>query len=315
MASHASLLTATLTRNRHALRPIIQYQLYTSRAHPQPKPTFAVQEALGFVLEGTAERRTKRELRWERNREKREKKGLKDDGPYRNQDETIEIAVNLNLDPRKPNQSLRGSFPLPHGTGKTPNVIAFVSSDKAAEEALKAGAVRAGGQDLVDEIASGTLAVSSFDRTVASKAVLPKISKIARVLGPRGLMPNPKLGTVSDEDDGIVELIEDQLAGSVPYRTDKDGIIHAGIGKASFDAGKILDNVRAFMNGLQEVKPENFGKGKKKGGGGKKGGGKGGSNAKYYLSAHLTSTMGKGYKLDLRSVDPTSAYFMGELPE
>jgi len=217
------------------------------------------------------------------------------------------------VDPRKPNQSLRGSFPLPHGTGKTPKVIAFVSSDKAAAEALAAGAVKAGGQDLVDEIANGTLPLTSFDRTVASKGVLGKLGKIARVLGPRGLMPNPKLGTVADNDDGITGVIADQLAGAVPYRTDKDGIIHAGIGKASFDEEQLLENVRAFMNGLQDVKPETFGKGKKKGGGG--GGKKAGAGTKFYLSAHLTSTQGRGYKIDLRTVDPTSAFFMGELPE
>ncbi len=245
---------------------------------------------------------------------------FQDDGPYRNQDETIELALNLNLDPRKPGQALRGSLSLPHGTGKKVNVLVFTPDDEeeTIAQAKAAGATHAGGASLIESIQNGDIPVPMFDRALATPDMMPSLSKIARILGPRGLMPNAKLGTIQPPDQ-IAGAVKAQAAGMVQYRTDKVGIIHAGIGKGSFSAEELSDNIRAFMDEIQKVKPENYGKGKKKGGGGAKGGKKGGSgsskNEKYYLSAFLTSTQERGsLNIDLRTLDPSSSSFMGVPP-
>jgi len=145
--------------------------------------------------------------------------------------------------------------------------------------------------------------------------MMPKLSKIARILGPRGLMPNAKLDTIQVAAN-MADAVKAQSAGMVQYRTDKNGIVHAGVGRGSFKAEELSENIRELMNTIQNVKPESFGKGKKK----DTGGGKGKSaaakkDAKYYLKAHLTSTQGKGsMNIDLRTVDPTSSYFMSVAP-
>ena len=250
------------------------------------------------------------------------------DGPYRNQDETIELALNLNLDPRKPGQALRGSCSLPHGTGKTVSVVVFTNDDALAQSIAEAGGdtttttskgtVVAGGDDLISDLASGTVPLT-FDRALATPDMMPSLAPIARLLGPRGLMPNAKVGTIVPPAQ-LREVLREQQAGQIQYRTDKAGIVHAGVAKGSFAKDQIVDNIQAFMNAIQEVKPDSFGKNKKKGGGGGggKGGGKGGGNnknAKYYLKAHVTSTQGRGVPVDLRTVDPTSTFFMGEVEE
>jgi hypothetical protein len=145
----------------------------------------------------------------------------------------------------------------------------------------------------------------NFDRALATPEMMPGLSKIARILGPKGLMPNAKLNAIHPPDK-IAEAVRAETAGMVQFRTDKNGIVHAGIGKGSFRPDELQDNIREFMNTIQSVKPESFGKGKKKSGGGNKKGGSsaGNKNVKYYLKAHLTSSQSKGsINIDLRTVD------------
>jgi len=288
---------------------------YISRAHPPESiPSYPIGEAVSSILELAGERKTKRQQKWDKNTEKRSVKGIKEDGPYRNQDETIELALNLNLDPRKPGQAIRGSLSLPHGTGKQTNIIVFTSDEGSdtIQAAKEAGASHAGGQSLIDSIQNGDLPVT-FDRALATPDMMPQLSKIARILGPRGLMPNAKLDTIQPAAK-IADAVKAQAAGMVQYRTDKNGIVHAGVGKGSFSDEALTENIREFMTAIQDIRPDSFGKGKKKDTGG---GGKGKSagakkDAKFYLTAYLSSTQGKGsVNIDLQTLDPTSAYFMG----
>lgn len=279
---------------------ILDVRWYVSRAHP-PKsiPTYFIEDALKSVLEGVEERKIHREKRWEKYKFQRERKGMKIEGPYRNQDETIELSLNLNLDPRKPGQSLRGSVSLPNGTGKKMSIIVFTEDGETATAAMAAGATVAGGSDLIQQIQDGTQAVT-FNRVIATPDVMPSLSKVARILGPRGLMPNAKLNTIQPSDK-IIDAVK-ETAGVVQYRTENNGIIQAGIGKGSFDSDALLENIRAFMNEIQSVKPESFGKGKKKANM---------KNAKFYLKAHLTAAQGKGStNINLATIDPTSPFFM-----
>ena len=224
-------------------------------------------------------------------------------------DESIDLAIQLNLDPRKPGQSLRGSLALPHGKGKKFAVAVFTDDDALAKQALEKGAIAAGGASLIESIKNGTQSINSIDRCITTPEMMPELSAVARLLGPRGLMPNPKLNTIQPKDD-ILEALETQMSGTSNYRTNKEGIIHIGIGKGSFGVDKLTDNVRELMNEIQSAKPESFGKGKKGKG---KGSGKG---TKYYLKAHLSSTQGKGSVLvDLRTIDPTSVFFMSNPDE
>ena len=221
-------------------------------------------------------------------------------------DETIELALQLNLDPRKPGQSLRGSLSLPFGNGKSFNVAVFTSDAKVATAAKEAGAIAAGGEELIESIQNGTTSITGFERTLASPEMMSQLSPIARLLGPRGLMPNPKLNTIIKPDD-MLDALQLQMSGVSNYRTDKEGIVRLGIGKGSFGTDKLLDNVREMMNEIQSVKPESFGKGKK----GQKKVAKG---TKYYLKAHLSSTQSKGSLLvDMRTLDPTSSFFMSDV--
>jgi len=281
---------------------------YVSRAHRSsgPEAVYPIGDALDEVLVGVSERIEHRAARWERNKEKRIKGGSKDEGPYRNQDETIELILNLNLDPRKPGQSLRGSLPLPHGTGKKVSVIVFTSDTDTATATLAAGATLAGGTALVQSIAEGLTPVT-FDRALATPDMMPLLSKIARVLGPRGLMPNAKVGTIQGVGEEMVDAVKRQVEGMVQYRAEKNGIIQVGIGKGSFGAEHLLDNLKTFLSEIQNVKPESFGKGKTKAGGSNKG-------AKYFLKAHLTAAQGKSVNLDIKTVDPTSNFYMDTVP-
>jgi large subunit ribosomal protein L1 len=225
--------------------------------------------------------------------------------PYRRMDETVELALQLNLDPRKPGQSLRGSLSLPHGNGKNFAVAVFTEDAKLAELAMQTGAVAAGGASLIESIRDGKTPISSFQRTLASPEVVSQLSSIARLLGPRGLMPTPKLNTIVPHEQ-LIDALAKQMSGTSNYRTDKDGIIRLGIGKGSFGPDKLLDNIREMMNEVHSLKPETFGKGKK----GQKKVAKG---AKYYLKAHLSATQSSGsFLVDLRTIDPTSPFFMIE---
>lgn len=202
----------------------------------------------------------------------------------RNFDETIDIAVQLGVDPRKPNQSVRGVVSLPNGTGKEVRIAVFARGPKA-EEAIAAGATIVGAEDLIEQVLSGNL---EFDRCIATPDVMPLVGRVARILGPRGLMPNPKLGTVTQE---VGDAIAAARSGQVDFRAEKKGIIHAGVGKMSFTEDALLENVRAFMVALSDAKPE-------------------GAKGKYIKAVHLSSSMGPSYNLDTKYLDPSSTYFM-----
>jgi large subunit ribosomal protein L1 len=187
-------------------------------------------------------------------------------------DETIEIAINLNVDPRKSEQNIRGVMQLPAGTGKTLRVAVFAKGPKA-EEARKAGAELVGDEDLAEKVLAGEL---NFDRCIATPDMMPLLGKLARVLGPRGLMPNPKLGTVTTD---VAEAVKAAKGGQVEYRTDKAGIIHAGIGKASFSADNIEKNLRSFADAILKAKPT-------------------GIKGAYVKKISLSSTMGPSVRID-----------------
>lgn len=164
-------------------------------------------------------------------------------------DETVDLAINLNVDPRHADQMIRGSVALPHGTGKSVRVLVFAQGDKAAE-AEAAGADFVGADDLVAKITEGWM---DFDRVVACPDMMGKVGRLGRVLGPRGLMPNPKLGTVTFDVERTVKEIK---AGQATFRVDKAGIIHAAIGKASFGAEMLVENVKTLVKQLRKMKPE-----------------------------------------------------------
>ncbi len=187
-------------------------------------------------------------------------------------DETIDLAFRLGVDPRHADQMIRGAIALPAGTGKTVRVCVITSGDKiAAAEA--AGADFVGGDDIVAKIAGGWL---DFDRVIASPDMMGKLGRIGRVLGPRGLMPNPKLGTVTTD---VAKAVSEQKAGKVEYRTEKNGIVHVPIGKTSFDEAKLRQNIDAIVTAIVKAKPAS-------------------SKGTYLKSLTLSSTMGPGIKID-----------------
>ena len=192
-------------------------------------------------------------------------------------DETIEIALNLGVDPRHADQMVRGVVELPHGTGKSVRVAVFAKGDKA-EEARKAGAELVGAEDLAEQIQGG---VMDFDRCIATPDMMGVVGRLGKVLGPRGLMPNPKLGTVTAN---VAEAVRAAKAGQVQFRVEKAGIVHAGVGKASFGEDKLIDNVKAFIDAINKAKPS-------------------GAKGTYLKKVSLSSTMGPGMKLDLGTVD------------
>jgi large subunit ribosomal protein L1 len=187
-------------------------------------------------------------------------------------DETIELAMNLNIDPRHSDQMVRGVVDLPHGTGKTVRVAVFAKGDKA-EEAKKAGADLVGAEDLADMIQKGQM---DFDRCIATPDMMPVVGRLGKILGPRGLMPNPKLGTVTAD---VAQAVTAAKAGQVEYRVEKAGIIHAGVGKASFSEDKVLENARALINAVVKAKPSAV-------------------KGTYMKRVTLSSTMGPGVKID-----------------
>ena len=191
-------------------------------------------------------------------------------------DETVEISMNLGIDPRKADQNLRGTVLLPNGTGKTLRVAVFARGDKA-KEAEAAGADIVGAEDLAEKIQAG---VMEFDRCIATPDMMVLVGRLGKVLGPRGLMPNPKLGTVTVN---VGEAVKAAKGGQVEFRAEKAGIVHAGIGKASFDAQKLAENVRAFVGAINRSKPT-------------------GAKGTYIKKVSLSSTMGPGLKVDLSSV-------------
>jgi len=163
-------------------------------------------------------------------------------------DETVEVALNLNVDPRHADQMLRGSVVLPNGTGKTVRVAVFAKDEKA-DEAKAAGADLVGSDELIDAIKEGNI---DFDTVIATPNMMGTLGKVARILGPKGLMPNPKTGTVTMD---VAQAVKNAKGGQVNFRVDKKGNIHAGIGKASFDAEKLAENLKAFVAAINKQKP------------------------------------------------------------
>jgi large subunit ribosomal protein L1 len=301
---------------------------YVTRAHPKPIPEYPVPEALQTILEDVQKRRLLRQRKADRlakpataaptNSATAPEAAaapptVKPARVLNHPDETIELVINLNLDPRKPGQALRGSVTLPHGTGKKGmNCVVFTNDEEAIAQALAAGAAHAGGESLVDDILAGTVSVDSIQAALATPDIMPLLTKkAARLLGPRGLMPNPKVGTLLPTIPELLAALDTQLAGKeVSYRTEKEGIIHVPVGKDSFGPEKLLDNIGAVMKTVFDAKPDSYGKGKKKKSSGKKGQSKTTKQPKYLLRASLSSTQGPGVRMDLRTVDPTSAFFL-----
>jgi large subunit ribosomal protein L1 len=191
-------------------------------------------------------------------------------------DETIEVALNLNLDVRKAEQNLRGTVMLPHGTGKSLRVAVFAKGARA-EEAKAAGADIVGAEDLAEKVQAGQL---DFDRCIATPDMMALVGRLGRVLGPRGLMPNPKLGTVTAN---VTEAVKAAKGGQVEYRAEKAGVVQAGVGKASFSEVALLENVRAFVGAISRAKPT-------------------GIKGTFIKKVSLSSTMGPGVKLELQSI-------------
>ena len=187
-------------------------------------------------------------------------------------DETIDVAINLGVDPKHADQMIRGVCALPHGTGKTVRVAVLAQGEKA-DEAKAAGADIVGAENLVDSILSGKI---DFDRCIATPDMMGLAGRVARVLGPKGLMPNPKLGTVTTDVAGAVKKAK---AGEVQYRVEKNGIVHAGIGKASFSEEQIYDNAKTFIDAILKAKPQSL-------------------KGNYLKKLSLSSTMGVGIKVD-----------------
>ena len=195
-------------------------------------------------------------------------------------DETIEIAMNLGVDPRHADQNVRGVVSLPHGTGKTVRVAVF-AKDAKADEAREAGADIVGGDDLAAEIQSGKF---NFDRVIATPDMMAVVGRLGKILGPRGLMPNPKLGTVTPDVAGAIKAVK---GGQVEFRVEKAGIVHAGVGKASFGEEALVENVRAFVAAIQKAKPS-------------------GAKGTYVKRVALSSTMGPGVKIEVSSLSASA---------
>ena len=191
-------------------------------------------------------------------------------------DETIEVSMNLGIDPRHADQNVRGVVMLPHGTGKSLRVAVFAKGDKA-KQANDAGADVVGDADLAEKVQAGQI---DFDRCIATPDMMAVVGRLGKVLGPRGLMPNPKLGTVTND---IAEAVKAAKGGQVEFRAEKAGLVHAGVGKASFTKEALIDNVKAFVGAVAKAKPS-------------------GAKGSYIKKVSLSSTMGPGVKLEIASV-------------
>ncbi|MGH6986849.1 MAG: 50S ribosomal protein L1 [Caulobacteraceae bacterium] len=191
-------------------------------------------------------------------------------------DETVEIAVNLGIDPRHADQQVRGVVSLPSGTGREVRV-AVIAKDAKAEEAKAAGAEVVGAEDLVEKIQGGFM---DFDRVIASPDMMALVGRLGKILGPRGLMPNPRVGTVTPN---VAQAVKDAKGGSIEFRAEKEGIVHAGIGKASFTEEALAANVKAVMDALSRARPS-------------------GAKGTYIKKISLSSTMGPGVKVDAASL-------------
>ena len=196
-------------------------------------------------------------------------------------DETVEIAMNLGVDPRHADQMVRGVVNLPNGTGRNVRVAVFARGDKA-DEARAAGADIVGAEDLVEQIQGGTI---DFDRAIATPDMMALVGRLGKILGPRGLMPNPRVGTVTPD---VTAAVKASNGGAVEFRVEKAGIVHAGVGKVSFGADAIAENIRAFADAVNKAKPS-------------------GAKGNYVKRIALTSTMGPGVKVDPSTLAVASA--------
>ena len=190
-------------------------------------------------------------------------------------DETVEISVNLGVDPRHADQMVRGTVNLPNGTGKTVRVAVFARGEKA-DQARAAGADIVGAEDLMQEIQGGKI---DFDRCIATPDMMPIVGRLGKILGPRKLMPNPKIGTVTPD---VAEAVRAAKGGQVQFKVEKAGVVHAGVGKASFEAEKLAENIRAFVDAVQRARPT-------------------GAKGAYMKKVSIASTMGPGVSVDLAS--------------
>jgi len=192
-------------------------------------------------------------------------------------DETVDLAVNLGVDPKQADQMVRGTVVLPHGTGKKVRVLVFAKGEKE-KEARDAGADHVGAEDLADKIQKGW---TEFDTVVATPDIMALVGKLGKVLGPRGLMPNPKTGTVTFD---VGKAVKDIRAGKVEYRVDKAGIVHVSVGKASFEENKLLENAKSVLESILKAKPSS-------------------SKGKYLKAAAMSTTMGPGIKMDTADIE------------
>jgi large subunit ribosomal protein L1 len=195
---------------------------------------------------------------------------------YTKFDETVEMAINLGVDPKKSDQVVRGSVVLPNGTGKKVRVLVFAKGEKE-KEARDAGADYVGAEDLVEKIQQGWL---EFDRAIATPDMMSQVGKLGKILGPRGLMPNPKLGTVTFD---VAKAVKEAKAGKIEYRTDKAGVVHVPLGKLSFERDKIVENAIAVLKSVIKAKPPT-------------------AKGKYIKKVALSSTMGPGLKIDISNL-------------
>ena len=196
-------------------------------------------------------------------------------------DETVELAMNLNVDTRHADQNVRGVVTLPNGTGKTVRVAVFARGDKA-EAARAAGADVIGAEDLAEQVQKGKI---DFDRCIATPDLMPVVGRLGKILGPRGMMPNPKLGTVTND---VADAVQAAKGGQVQFRAERAGVVHAGVGRISFEDRALIENINAFVGAILRAKPS-------------------GVKGTYVRRVSLSSTMGPGVKIDMASLDTTRA--------
>ena len=272
---------------------------YISRAHLGPRPLVPVVQALTEALWGVEVRNKNREARLKKYKNPKNMKF----------DEMFELAIHLNLDTRKNGQTLRGTISLPSGSGKRFDCAVFTDDVELQKKALKAGAVHAGGKELMDKIKFGEVSMTQLGRCLATTQMMPLFAKtgLNRIMGPRGLMPNAKTGTLV-EPEKLIEALEKNVEGQdVQYRTEKQGTVHVPVGPTRLGKEGLLANIEAVLKEIFDRKPKHFGKtspnGKAKylAQGGK---------PRYIITASLSSTQGGGFRLDPKTLDPTSPLFM-----